>query len=338
VEEKPDAASSVFSIRSSDLRKLLGIRWFCFYPEHQKYGIVLVNTLLQQLLLAAESDLLLGFSLRTAGEKLSACKILLTQFFPIDSRQVAQEYIAMFFASNNESEDTLERLEHAGNAAFAEHSALISYLEAHTAYEEWRKVIAVCEQSQPTPPWSNERIAAAGWNAAEKEIAAQQEYRLYRHKMAALARTALQMTETAQRTLLHVLEFPGGWLDLSSTKMNLYNSPEEWEVDKRETEIRSVQKLYLPHALFMLHSVWDGAASWASKFSAGVDVARERELFHEFETSYFEPEYWHRKALALSEMVASEESLLQETLTREELEHFLKLMAESAVNLVRLIQ
>ena len=74
--------------------------------------IVFVNTLLQQLLLAAESDLLLGFSLRTAGEKLSACKILLTQFFPIDSRQVAQEYIAMFFASNNKSEDTMEHLEH----------------------------------------------------------------------------------------------------------------------------------------------------------------------------------------------------------------------------------
>jgi len=325
--------STEVSITCSDLRKLQAIQWLCFYPEHRLDGIVFANALLRRLLLqvSAGEDV---FTLIKDTDKLAVCKCFIGGFFPPDSRAVAEGFVKAFNSNDEGNEYSSFTSDFICSAVVAEHSALIAFLEAHQAYEEWCSVITSCEQNQP-PLWSPLLpLANSGWNAAEKEIASQQEYRSYRNKMASLARTVFRTTETTQKKLLHVLEFPGGWLDYQVCGVSNImqdNIPEEWALERRETEMFSLQEFCIFRSLIMLHSVLDGTSSWVGRFSAGIDVAQERDLLHGF-VDLLSTECWYRKCMELSKLVLDRD--LQKHIPREQLKVFLKLMAESAVNLV----
>jgi len=338
-------------LHPSDLYRLQALQWLCFYPEHRLDAIVFANALMRRLLLASssstesvEEDI---FTIRNTSNKMTHCKIFITKFFPTDSRSVVQEYYLTVSSSADEfNNEPCTASASIDDAILTEHSALIAFLEAHTAFEEWCRVITLCEQSQP-PSFGSEYPQPGGlsaaWNAAETEIARQQEYRSYKHKMVNLARMALEATETAQRLLLNVLTFPGGWLDhqvcgIQAMKSISSPPPEEWDLNSRENEIFSLRKTFVFRSIIMLYSVLDGTACWVQKFSTSFDVERERELFLDFvnknnDFSSFHPQYWHKKCMELSELIIGHD--LQETMSREQIQCFLRLMAESAVHLIR---
>jgi len=338
-----DAQTGSFvSILSHDYKRMRSVMWFCFYPEHRLDSIIFANSLLRRLLIESLSPIKQTTStdLSIAAEKISACKIFLSQLFPMDSRDAAEDSLMHILANNGSlSADEIELLRLTADASLNEHSALIAFLEAHTAFEDWRQVIAICQESQPSNPQITPEGRLSSWSAAEIDIARQNEIRKFNRTMAELARTAIHCTFTAQQKLMNVLYFDGGWMDpTGGTGLQIVgpSCPSEWAMAERIEEMKTLQSVLLPLTVFMLHSVLDGAASWANNFTLGASTTLDdiKKLLVDIDDlSCLEPAFWQRRALLISDMVASDESGLSKQFSSVDLANFLKCMAEAAVKL-----
>ena len=284
-------------VRASDIRKCQSIGWLCFTPNHYGPALVCANELVRQLLLANKTHVASQF---------------LWDYFPT----IVQE----------DSDDQYVSTKR-------EHSALLTYLEANTAFDHWKECI-MDMVAESTPYTLNHNSLSEH----EKGIAHQMEKRRVIEEKREAANKLIDAANTAQSKLDEVLSFEGGWLQEYEDDDDDLDIPED---EKRQLELEALQARLVPQVVFLAHNVFSETATWMkAMLEDGVPVAGKdckevlRALDNVEDVSPFAPLYWLTHAHDLANKVASEEHGIYDAFGEEDLKHFLDLMVDIKIRML----
>ncbi|KAL7543973.1 hypothetical protein ACHAXR_013468 [Thalassiosira sp. AJA248-18] len=340
---EPGEEATPVGIAPADARMMRSIHWLCYYPEHMPDALVCSNMLLRQFLLSfADSNT------DASGRDLYAPKVFIEKILPKDLLDVAADQCQRGdeAIAGSISLSLMQNLE-------AEHLSIENYLKAHTYASQFFDAI-----SKTSPCHSSRKLVdgAGTQSRHETEIADKMERNVFRQKKMGLCKIIIESSTRASDALTEVLTFAGGWL--VDVNMNLDDEETNTaEAKARSEELEAIRSTFVPRAVLMLHEVLDKTAMWLEQIvydtlaqfgSASKDMLIA--LFGSFDetfrsnddltmdlltTSRAAPGYWHKKALSLSSIVANDVNGLHETFSNEEMEGFLKVMAESHIKLNR---
>lgn len=324
-------------VSPTDARMMKSVLWLCYYPEHRPDALVAANLLLRKLLLRNSSS----------DTDMYAAKYFIEKIIPRDILDVAvnecqkeNQHIAGFILPS-----LVENLH-------LEHLSIITYLKAHTQYNQLMNTI-----TKTSPCHKSNKIVNDAQSKHESEIADKLERNAYRKTKMGLCKIIIEFARRASDALMKMLAFGGGWLTDTNSKLGNNEELESEEAKTRSDEMESIRSTYIPRAIFMLHEVHDKTAMWleqivhdsiaqfgyASKdmllalfgsFDESNRVTDELSM-ESLTTSPAAPGYWNKKALSLASIVADDKNTLHEALDNIETERFLTLMAESHISLSR---
>jgi len=322
------------TISHDDVRKMHSIRWLTFDHEHYADALVCANMLIRSLLLELPSSIREPtddqFDDWTENRKLYTAKVLQARFLPDDITQVAME-------STSNDEHQLDRVY--VSACIDEHEALLQFLDAHNAYESWKDFIV--EAPSNIPYTLGDRYVQ---NSVERDVAIKMETMKYVKKKKEVSLGLIKFAQIARESLVHVLEFDGGWL--YAEEADGMNDAED-ECSDRKREMLSVRSKCLPATISLVFRICRTTALWMDEFRrdvedvfldkapeimariTGKDIFEEDGLLNPFEATT-----WHREALLLANIVASRESKISECLSNEDLDAFMNCMAETNICLL----
>jgi len=321
-------------ITHDDVRKMHSIRWLTFDYEHYADALVCANMLMRSLLLElrpsigeATND---QFDDWTANPKLYTAKVLQARFLPADITKIAMEAF-----SNDQNQ--LDR----GDLSLYtdEYEALRQFLDAHNAYERWKDFIVKAPANVPFI--LGDRYIE---NSTESDVAIKMETMKYVKKKKEMGLGLIKSAQIARESLMHVLEFDGGWLYAEETdSMNDGGN----EFSDRKREMISVRSKCLPITISLVFRICHSTALWMDEFMRDVEDAfpdqapeimariTSKEIFQaEGLPNPFEATTWHREALLLANTVASRGCKISECLSNEDLNGFMNYMAETNICLL----
>ena len=337
-------------VSPSDARMMRSIQWLCYYPEHRPDALVAANMLLRKFLLKDFVDDT-GDASSTRG--LYAPKLFISRILPSDLIDVAVDQ-----CQKEDGEiagsiplSLIQNLE-------AEHLAIEAFLKAHTKYTQFLDAIT---KTSPCHK-SNKIVQGGNQSQQENEIADKMERNAFRQQKTDLCKIIVEYASRASDALTEVLEFGGGWLvDSNPSGPDNLEDTETEEAKSRAEEMETIRSTVVPIAVFMLHEVLNKTAMWLeqivydtlSQFGSAASKDMMLTLFGSFDdslsshgddlsmesltTSKAAPGYWYKKALSLASVVANDGNNLHNTFDDNEMENFLKLMAESHISLSRSI-
>lgn len=321
-------------ISHDDVRKMHSIRWLSFYPEHSTEALICANMLTRNLLLElpgstgeAIDD---QFDDWTNNPKLYTAKVLQARFLPTNIVQVA-----MGSASNDEHQDDRDYV----SMCTVEHEALLRFLDAHNAYEIWKDFFI--ENPSNIPFALGDRFLE---NSIESDVAIKMETMKYVKKKKEIGLTLIKFTKIAMESLMHVLEFGGGWLYVEESE-GVNEVADEYS--ERRREMIDVRSKCLPAALSLAFRICHTTALWMEEFTRDVEDVHQNKATEVmtritgngmFEadgvSNLFEAATWHNEALLLANTVASRESKIAECMSKKDLDAFMNCMAETNICLL----
>jgi hypothetical protein len=328
-------------ITHSDIRKMHSIRWLCFYDEHYVDAIVCANMLLRRLLLdfclSNETPQDEEFDDWTNSAKVYAAKVFQARFLPENIVQTA-------IRASEMTDDQLDQEDLYD--CIAEYQALLQFLDAHSAYENWKEYISDTPSNIPFTPDSRFQDGTVESNTAMK-----METMKYIKKKKEIAQGLVKVATVAKEALLKVLEFDKGWLNFSTDgNFNRKEMDESFDEDReRNSQIHILRSKCLPTVVSLLLRVCHTTALWMEDFTRDVEIVFEDESsdilssitgFGFFESkgisNPFQSATWHRMSLLMANTVASSENKIAECMSKEELANFMTCMAETNICLLRI--
>ena len=277
-------------VHSSDVQKCQSIGWLCFTPDHYGPALVCANELVRQLLLS-------------------------------DKTHIASQFLWDYFPTIVQ-EDSFDQF----MSAKREHSALLVYLEANTAFDHWKECMMdmAAESTLCT-------LNLSALSEQEKGIAYQMEKRRLVDEKREAANRMIDAANIAQSKLDDVLTFEGGWLQEYDDDDEVDSSDDE----KRQLELEALQARLIPQVVFLAHNVFSETATWMqTMLEDGVPVVGKdaKEVLSALDKaedlSPFAPLYWLKHAHDLANKVASEEHGIYDAFGENDLKHFLELMVD----------
>ena len=323
----------------ADARMMRSIQWLCYYPEHRPDALVTTNMLLRRFLLSSAGT-------ETEWD-LYAPKVFIEKILPKDLLDVARDQCqggGEAFAGSISS-SMIENLE-------AEFLSIECYLKAHTKYVQFLDAIA-----KTSPCHKATKLVEESQSKHETEIADKMERNQFRQKKMAMCKIIVESASRVSDALMEVLTFAGGWLVDANTNLG----DESEEAKARSEELKAIRSKFVPSAVFMLQEVLEQTGLWLEQIVydtqaqfGGASNDMLLTLFGSFDESYQSnegeltaniltssqaaPGHWHKKALSLASIVANDGNGLHETFSDEEMNAFLKLMAEAHIKLSQSLQ
>ncbi|KAI2500594.1 hypothetical protein MHU86_13885 [Fragilaria crotonensis] len=284
-------------VHSSDVQKCQSIGWLCFTTDHYGPALVCANELVRQLLLS-------------------------------DKTHIASQFLWDYFPTIVQ-EDSYDQF----MSAKREHSALLAYLEANAAFDNWKEcMIAVAAESTPCT------LNHIALSEQEKVIAYQMEKRRLIDEKREAANRMIDAANTAQSKLDDVLTFEGGWLQEYDDDDDEVDSSDD---EKRQLELEALQARLIPQVVFLAHNVFSETATWMqTMLEDGVPVVGKdaKEVLSALDKvedlSPFAPLYWLTHAHDLANKVASEEHGIYDAFGETDLKHFLELMVDIKIRVL----
>ena len=321
-------------ISHDDVRKMHSIRWLSFYPEHYADALICANMLTRNLLLELPRSIGEAiddqFDDWTNNPKLYTAKVLQARFLPTNIAQVV-----MGSTSDDDHQDDRDYV----SMCMVEHEALLKFLDAHNAYESWKDFII--EAPSNIPFALGDRFPE---NSVESDVAVKMETMKYVKKKKEIGLSLIKFAQIATESLMHVLEFDGGWFYVEESE-GVNEVVDEYSERKRE--MIDVRSKCLPAAISLAFRICHTTAIWMEEFTRDVeDVHQDKAtevmtritgngMFEADGVSNpFEAATWHREALLLANTVASRESKIAECMSKKDLDAFMNCMAETNICLL----
>jgi hypothetical protein len=328
-------------ISHDDIRKMHSIRWMCIYHEHYADAIVFANMLLRGFLLefclsneAPQND---EFDDWTNSPKVYAAKVFQARFLPENIVQVACQSVTDedYLLSQDEVDENI-----------SEYRALLQFLDAHTAYENWKEYIS---DAPATVAFTQDSRFEN--NTVESDVALKVQIMNYVKEKKEIAQGLIKVATAAKDSLMKVLEFENGWLNIFEDIDMIGNEivDSNNEQNERCRQIQILRSKCLSTAVSLMFRVCHTTALWMEDFTRDVETVFEDDYsdiisritgYGFFESkgmpNPFQPASWHRMALLMANTVASSDTKIADYMSKEELGNFMKCMAETNICLLKI--
>lgn len=328
-------------ITHDDIRKMHSIRWMCIHHEHYPDAIVCANMLLRSFLLefclSNETPQNDEFDDWTNSPIVYTAKVFQARFLPRNIVQIAYQSAA-------DSEHGLTQDE--VDDYVSEYQALVQFLDAHSAYETWKDCI-----SDASPNVAFSHYSRFEDNTVESDVATKIQIMNYVKKKKEIAQGLIKVATAAKDSLMKVLEFDNGWLNIFEDS-NMGGNQMDGSDDEQNERCRQIEMLRskcLSTTVSLMFRVCHTTALWMDDFTRDVEAIFENDYSNIMSriTGYgffeskgmpnpFQPVSWHRMALLMANTVASSETKIADCMSKDDLANFMNCMAETNICLLRI--
>jgi hypothetical protein len=312
-----------------DVTKCDSLWWLLQHEEHLGDALICANILLRDFLLDED------------GDKMDIAMKFVNEYLRQDLLDHAGETLPPGLedveSTSGTDMDVSGYLNKVNNAR-SEHLAYVSYLEAYTVFENWKKVL----KETPTVVKDYQFVDTTNLNDTELEIANRTFLKNWIREKKEHFEAVIEAAEAARVALHKVLTHPGGWL---STEDEEHGDIMDKEEKLRQEDITKVRSRHLVLAVSLYHQVCEETASWISRSlddAAAVSLTRKQVLpmldphngdeSGDSLMSSFSTAFWYHHALDLASLVASDSHGIYKAFSPADLEDLMAKFAETSVS------
>ena len=321
-------------IASNDVVKMHSIQWLCFHNEHYADALVCANMLIRNFLLSLPTQKEDELNDWTDNINLYTAKVFQSRFIPSDI-----ENVAMASITDENTEDAEDHV--------TEYGALVQFLDAHNAFQNWKEFV---EENSPLVSFARDTSFVE--STVESNVAMNMEIMRYVKKKKKRAQQLVKLAEAAKDILMEVLQYDDGWLYIGGESYDsngnaLGMSELTGEASQRRIEMQLIRCKVIPVVVSLAFKVCHSTALWMDEFAKDVfdsfgDSAFEvlpritdKDFFEDNGViNPFQASTWHQSSLLLANTVASIDTRIAESMSKDDLSAFMNCMAEAKVCLL----
>ena len=282
------SSSVIVNDECEEGRKLHALKWFALGDDHwQFYGTIHANRLLRLLL---------------SNNKLECCKVLVSGGKSEDGVDGVGngdgdgDGDGDFNYDYQWASKLPEDLSDTVDSVLNEHRCYCAFLRSHGAFEQFRSILSECSHESMIDDQNiaNENFSFSNENnfsklkSSEIDLFQTLKNKKNKERKQDLTNTVLQYADVAERELMAVLDFEGGFLNIADDNVEEFeeNAERNFEVDK-------VRSFLIPLVFTMAYSVFD---------LVGKMLLKHKE--------YRMAEEWFDKALNLSVLLCRQDGMV----------------------------